>query len=136
MAYMSPFSSPSFQITERLIPSAMEVKYRALVPELYREIPQPPKSSKVIVIGSGFGGAISAYRLAEAGIQVTVLERGQDWPIDPWREIHTYEPSRDGRGLWHKNYGRVPVVAENGPIVPVDFFGGLLDVTGYRNIEI
>ena len=45
-----------------------------------------------IVIGSGFGGAVSACRLAEAGYRVLVLERGRRWeprPIraqddDPW----------------------------------------------------
>jgi cholesterol oxidase len=34
----------------------------------------------VIVIGSGFGGAVVAARLAEAGVPVTLLERG------PWRD--------------------------------------------------
>jgi cholesterol oxidase len=46
----------------------------------------------VIVIGSGFGGAITACRLAEAGYRVLVLERGRRWdprsfprrPGDPW----------------------------------------------------
>jgi cholesterol oxidase len=45
-----------------------------------------------IVIGSGFGGAVCACRLAEAGYRVLVLERGQRWnptnfprkPDDPW----------------------------------------------------
>lgn len=34
----------------------------------------------VVVIGSGFGGAIAAKRLVEAGCTVVMLERG------PWRE--------------------------------------------------
>jgi len=46
----------------------------------------------VIVIGSGFGGAISACRLAEAGYKVLILERGRRWdktnyprqPQDQW----------------------------------------------------
>ena len=46
----------------------------------------------VIVIGSGFGGAIAAARLAEAGARVLVLERGRRWTpanfpratLDPW----------------------------------------------------
>jgi len=45
-----------------------------------------------IVIGSGFGGAVTACRLAEAGLRVLVLERGRRWksttyprqPGDPW----------------------------------------------------
>ena len=45
-----------------------------------------------IVIGSGFGGAVSACRLAEAGVKTLVLERGRRWqtsefpraPTDDW----------------------------------------------------
>lgn len=46
----------------------------------------------VIIIGSGFGGAVTACRLAQAGASVLVLERGREWkvadfprkPTDPW----------------------------------------------------
>ncbi|HKG93543.1 MAG TPA: GMC family oxidoreductase [Gemmatimonadaceae bacterium] len=46
----------------------------------------------VIVIGSGFGGAVTACRLAERGMRVLVLERGRRWapeeyprhPGDAW----------------------------------------------------
>lgn len=46
----------------------------------------------VIVIGSGFGGAITGCRLAEAGYKVLILERGRRWdktnyprrPDDNW----------------------------------------------------
>lgn len=41
----------------------------------------------VIVIGSGFGGAISAARLAEAGARVTLLERGPWWDTVPTRSM-------------------------------------------------
>lgn len=45
-----------------------------------------------IVIGSGFGGAAAACRIAEKGMKVLVLERGRRWtvpeyprkPSDPW----------------------------------------------------
>lgn len=55
----------------------------------------------VIVIGSGFGGAITARRLAEKGMSVLVLERGRRWepqeyprkPTDSWVYSHR-EPER------------------------------------------
>jgi cholesterol oxidase len=51
-----------------------------------------PLSADAIVIGSGFGGAITSCRLAEHGYRVLVLERGRRWgvkdfprrPTDPW----------------------------------------------------
>ncbi|XXF81298.1 GMC family oxidoreductase [Myxococcaceae bacterium GXIMD 01537] len=33
-----------------------------------------------IIVGSGFGGSVMAYRLAQAGLRVCLLERGKAWP--------------------------------------------------------
>jgi cholesterol oxidase len=38
----------------------------------------------VVVIGSGFGGAVTAARLAEKGYRVLVLERGRRWTTDDY----------------------------------------------------
>ena len=37
-----------------------------------------------LVIGSGFGGSVSALRLAEKGYSVAVLERGRPGPFLWW----------------------------------------------------
>ena len=39
-----------------------------------------PEHADAVVIGSGFGGAVSAYRLAQAGLSVILLERGGAYP--------------------------------------------------------
>ncbi|MFI7028763.1 FAD-dependent oxidoreductase [Microbispora rosea] len=49
-----------------------------------------------VVVGSGFGGAVAAYRLAEAGLSVVVLERGRAYaPGDFPRG-----PAQLGRAFW------------------------------------
>ncbi|MEX2301698.1 MAG: GMC family oxidoreductase [Bryobacterales bacterium] len=43
-----------------------------------------PTDFDVIVIGSGFGGAITGCRLAEAGYKVLILERGRRWRVEDY----------------------------------------------------
>ena len=58
----------------------------------------------VIVVGSGFGGAIAAGRLAEGGARVLVLERGRRWTkdqyprksTDSWIYQHTRPDKHNG----------------------------------------
>jgi cholesterol oxidase len=42
----------------------------------------------VVVIGSGFGGAICSARLAQAGYSVLVLERGRRWRVQDYPRNH------------------------------------------------
>ncbi|MGO4616648.1 GMC oxidoreductase [Nocardia sp. 2YAB30] len=106
--------------------------FRAWVPEIFAPLPDPPEHSPAIVIGSGFGAAVTALRLAQAGIANTVLERGSRWPNDPWREIFTGDDLPDGRGFWHRTH--FTGVTK----MPIGFadFGGVLDCTEYPGIDV
>lgn len=117
---------------EEVVAATPEEKYRKQVPELFAPVSRPPAYTQAVVIGSGFGGAISAYRLAQAGIQATVLERGCRWPSDPWRKIHSNDFFPDGRAYWHRTQAK----HLTGLTFNFDKFGGVLDVTEYEHIDI
>lgn len=70
----------------------------------------------VIVVGSGFGGAVAACRLSEAGARVLVLERGRRWSPEtfprgkgaPWYYSHEH-PARFSGWLDLRVSGRLVV---------------------------
>ncbi|MFC3963995.1 GMC oxidoreductase [Nocardia jiangsuensis] len=106
--------------------------FQEWVPELFAPLPDAPEHSEALVIGSGFGAAVTALRLAEAGVATTVLERGSRWPNDPKREIFTGDDLPDGRGFWHRT------TFTGVTKVPMQFasFGGVLDCTEYPGIDV
>lgn len=80
-----------------------------------------PAPFDVIVIGSGFGGAITARRLAEKGMRVLVLERGRRWqpdqyprkPGDAWIFSHDH-PARHNGWLDMRFFRRMTVAQAAG----------------------
>jgi len=71
-------------------------------------------SYDVVVIGSGFGGAINACRLAQAGMSVCILERGKRWG----KKDFPRTTGQVARAFW--NYKDL----------------GLLDYRAFENIDV
>lgn len=95
----------------------------------------------VVVVGSGFGGAINALRAAEAGASVLLLERGSeyrpaDFPRDP-REVGRLfweQPSRsDGTAGAKRGLYELRMLSGIGTVTASGLGGGSLV---YANIHV
>lgn len=60
----------------------------------------PPEAVDNLIVGSGFAGAVAAFRLAEAGQTAVVLERGRRWTIRPDGDTFATAENLDGRAAW------------------------------------
>jgi len=81
---------------------------------------------QAIVVGSGFGGAVAALRLGQAGVETLVLERGRRWTIeDPTRNatFATFEKP-DGRAAWLASVTKTPGYEGT----PIEVYPGVLEV--------
>lgn len=80
-----------------------------------------PFDCDVVIVGSGFGGAVSALRLAERGYDVVVLEQGRRLtPADLMRargdlRAHIWEPDAGLHGFfWQRVFRDVGIIGASG----------------------
>ncbi|NJC22167.1 cholesterol oxidase [Arthrobacter pigmenti] len=58
------------------------------------------EAADVVIIGSGYAGAVAALRLSQAGVSNLVLERGRRWEITSAGNTFCTGAAPDGRALW------------------------------------
>ncbi|MBE9600725.1 GMC oxidoreductase [Pedobacter sp. MC2016-24] len=84
----------------------------------------------IIIIGSGYGAAVAALRLCEAGKKVLILEMGVDWAKSGIKYSSLLKPGKSA--AWLKNKTIAPFMN----IFPLRPFTGALDRFSFKNIDI
>ena len=79
-----------------------------------------------------FGGAITAHRLTELGIEATILEKGKRWHTQPDEKVFSPYIYPDGRSTWLRNFTVTPV----GPPLPIDKYTGVLEGHFYHGMRV
>ncbi|CAM4194024.1 GMC oxidoreductase [Psychrobacter arenosus] len=85
-----------------------------------------------IIVGSGYGGAVSALRLAEQGHPVLILEMGMRWDRSSKHNTFCKMISADERSSWFSNWPNAPIPIPK----PIKKYPGVLDLIEYDEIKV
>lgn len=96
-------------------------------------------SVPALVIGTGYGGAVAALRLAQAGVQVEMVEMGMSWDT-PGADgkIFPKVTSPDKRAYWLRTKTKAPVSNFFGFPIDTDItrYTGVLDAEEFAGITV
>lgn len=85
-----------------------------------------------IIIGSGYGGAVTALRLTEKGHKTLILEMGMRWDRTPDHDTFSKMIRPDKRSSWLSKWPNSPI-----PIpVPIKKYTGVLDKIAYDDMDV
>jgi cholesterol oxidase len=91
----------------------------------------PPTFVPAVVVGTGYGAAVSALRLAEAGVTTLMLEMGQPWSQPgPDGKVFCSVNNPDGRSTWFRTRTESPLQTILWLDLinrPISLFPGILD---------
>ncbi|OLT38398.1 cholesterol oxidase [Actinomadura sp. CNU-125] len=73
-------------------------------------VPVTEQRERAVVVGSGFGGGVTALRLGLAGVRTLVLERGRRWETGPNADTFCRMANIDGRSSWLTTESGIPGV--------------------------
>ncbi|MDF1763654.1 MAG: GMC oxidoreductase [Oleibacter sp.] len=93
-----------------------------------------------IVIGSGYGGAVSALRLGEAGVQTLVIEMGMNWNQEASDgKVFCKMTKPDGRSFWFKDRTEAPLDSMFGIDLvnrKIERYPGVLDRVQHDGVDV
>jgi cholesterol oxidase len=73
-------------------------------------VPTTTQRERAVVVGTGFGGGVTALRLAGVGVSTLVLERGLRWPTGPNATTFCRYSNMDNRSAWLTDHSIIPGV--------------------------